>query len=120
MMKYIIKLQRTKFFSGDKTITYIKSYDDNGYIFTDDKNSAHPFTFEEKESFLTRFTFEETVIALVAPKGYRVKYDGKYVKITDNYEYCAECEKEESIFSEAMAFALLKQQPNRIKLEEIK
>ena len=119
-MKYIIKIQRKTFFSGNKVISYIRSYDSTSYDLTDNKHLAHQFTFEEKEAFLQDFTFDGIVILLVAPREYHIKYDGKYVKIVDNYEYCAECEKEESIFSESMAFSLLKQQPNRIKLEEIK
>lgn len=50
---------------------------------------------------------------------YRIKFDGNYVKECE-YEYLVKCKKEESIFSEEIAYSMKKQCPNRVKLEEIK
>jgi len=48
-----------------------------------------------------------------------LKFDGKYVKESD-HEYLDECEKEESVFSEATAESIKKECPDRVELEEIK
>ena len=48
-----------------------------------------------------------------------LKFDGKYVKECD-HEYLDECEKEESVFSKAVAESIKKECPDRVELEEIK
>ena len=63
-MKYIIKIQRSTFFTDTPSITYIAMYTTSKPIVTDDIDNAYRFTFDEKESYLRQHELFGDVICL--------------------------------------------------------
>ena len=63
-MKYIIKIQRSSFFTDKPCVNYIATYTTSKPIVTDNIDNAYRFTFEEKECYLQQHELFGTVICL--------------------------------------------------------